>query len=754
MSRDFLNELDMLGVPLFLLRPKANGRIKGRWEAPVGWSGRTVAQNAEVIDGWRPGLAVGALTGHTFDVVDVDTRKGGDVTLAAMVQAGQVPPVQLAAQTMSGGYHLFVPVTGMTNRASLLDGIDMRTRGGFVLVAPTEGYRALPRSAWPTLGSPDGLARLQALAVRDVLLPAREPVAGPVTPEECAKAENVLEKLLRDIRGALGARNVTVFNSLVPLYGFVKAGALSREDVDGRVWEAVQEIPDSNPYTEQEFNDSRKSAWDCTTPTRPHVDTAADDFTALDGPGGRSRLPLAVQMRQQVEAEYDVFPAGDDGRIFAQPKTGGRAELVGGSFVMRACRALGARSGSLSAAATEAAKVLSAHAEDAPARALSLRVHQEPGRIVLDLAQDDTRCVVVTPQGWTVEETPPAGVVFTRSGRALPTPERGGSVDELRALLHWDEADPRWPLIKGWLPASLLATKARPMLAFIGPQGGGKTTAARMVVGVIDPKPDGVLGSGFGKSLQDSETKAMGSYLPSWDNVSSLSGEGADFLSRLVTGDLIQRRRLYTDADLVTISYMRTGVLTAVTLPRGVKPDTLDRLILVSCDARPPVVLTDAQLSAAWDQAHPRVLGGVLDLAVQMLARQGQARGSNTARLRNADYAEALWAVDPALLDAYVGNVNNARGDMAHDDPFIQTLVAWLVKRGGEWEGTAEMARADAELFLTDAGDQWWPRSARAFSDALARSSELLAAAGLTVGPVRRTNGAKVRRYTYASEQD
>lgn len=79
----------------------------------------------------------------------------------------------------------------------------------------------------------------------------------------------------------------------------------------------------------------------------------------------------------------------------------------------------------------------------------------------------------------------------------------------------------------------------------------------------------GALGSGFGKNRSDDETKALASYLIAWDNVSKVSDEAADLLSRLVTGDMIEKRRLYTDAELATIVYRRTGVITGIGAARG-----------------------------------------------------------------------------------------------------------------------------------------------------------------------------------------
>ncbi len=485
-------------------------------------------------------------------------------------------------------------------------------------------------------------------------------------------------------------------------------------------------------------------------PRRPD---SGDDFKTnpIDGDTEPdAKQPLSVKLRAHVQEHYDAFPATADKRIFVQPKQGGRAELLTKNFVIRAAGHLGKKAASLSQPATEAATVLTAWALHEPPRTLALRAHYQPGRIVLDLAQTNSnRCVVVTPEGWTVEDVPPRDVVFQTSGAALPDPELGGSVDELRQLLRWNPDDERWMLVKGWLPCSLMADQNRPILCVFGPQGSAKSTTGRFVTGVFDPKPKGVLGGGFGKNRSDDETKALKHYVPAWDNVSTLSDEGADFLSRLVTGDLIEKRLLYSDADLVSISYRRTAVITGINMPRGVKPDTLDRLILVTLQHVEGARLTEGKLDAEWDGAQPRILAGVLDLAAKMLA--GLPKAQNPADLRMADYAEALWAIDPALYDAYRDNVNSTRSDMAHDDPFIQVIVEWLrTCEGHEWEGTAEDAQQEA-IYRADFSGAWWPKNGRVLSEQLNKCSELLRAVGVTVTE-RRSKKQRLKHFVLVEE--
>ncbi len=586
----------------------------------------------------------------------------------------------------------------------------------------------------------------------------------PPTERQAARARDILTKSAREVATltnesggqSFAGRNNAVARRLPLLYRFVHGGCLDHEDVTETIWEATQVAASKGEYPRSEFDGQAGRFWDLASvdPQRPTVTDAAAEFAPVTVPAALAATsntvtapqgpPLAVRLRQHVEAHFDVFPAGDDGRVFVQPKEGGRAELLNGAAVMRAADGVGLLSGSLSAAATEAAKVLNAHAEVGKTRPLSLRVHTEADRIVLDLAQPGTsRCVVVTPAGWTIENVPPEGVTFQAAGAPLPTPEFGGDLEELREVLRWLADDPRWLLVKGWLPCALLADAPRPLLALFGPQGSAKSTTGRFLVDLIDPKPSGALGGGFGKNRADDETKAFGSYLVAWDNVAKMSDDGADFLSRLVTGDMIEKRRLYTDADVVRVNYRRTGVLTGLSLPRGVKSDTLDRLIIVSLDPLEHRA-SERVLEADWVSVRPRALAGVLDLAVQMLAGAHE----NPERLRNADYAEALWAIDPDLYRAYEQNVLGARRDRAADDPVLASVLAWLDAEGGEWTGTADSAWAAAEKHQT-MEVEWWPRNSRVFSEQITANREVLLAVGVRVER-RRSDGVRLLVFTHA----
>jgi hypothetical protein len=91
----------------------------------------------------RPDLNIGAPTGRTFDVIDVDGREG---VLAVYGPAGDgkrpiddVDEIGHALTPRDAGHHIFIAPTGRGNTANMLPGVDYRGAGGYVLLAPSVG---------------------------------------------------------------------------------------------------------------------------------------------------------------------------------------------------------------------------------------------------------------------------------------------------------------------------------------------------------------------------------------------------------------------------------------------------------------------------------------------------------------------------------------------------------------------------------------------------------------------------------------
>lgn len=97
--------------------------------------------------GTDPTANIGIATGHLVDVLDIDGvmgelslahfigRDGDDATTATSKLLRDV--IGIVSTPRPGGRHFYFPARGMTNRAKLLDGVDVRGIGGYVVAPPS-----------------------------------------------------------------------------------------------------------------------------------------------------------------------------------------------------------------------------------------------------------------------------------------------------------------------------------------------------------------------------------------------------------------------------------------------------------------------------------------------------------------------------------------------------------------------------------------------------------------------------------------
>lgn len=91
---------------------------------------RHASVRMDVLERWRPGWMLGAITGIAFDVIDIDPRNGGVATLESLHAA--VPRIAGVVATPGGGQHLYVAPTGMGKTS--FGGIDYQGAGGLIYI--------------------------------------------------------------------------------------------------------------------------------------------------------------------------------------------------------------------------------------------------------------------------------------------------------------------------------------------------------------------------------------------------------------------------------------------------------------------------------------------------------------------------------------------------------------------------------------------------------------------------------------------
>ncbi|MDG4751701.1 hypothetical protein O7630_12180 [Micromonospora sp. WMMD718] len=407
-------------------------------------------------------------------------------------------------------------------------------------------------------------------------------------------------------------------------------------------------------------------------------------------------------------------------------------------------------------------------AEDAPVSRIYLRAAEIGASVHVDLA-DRTGCFVeISAHGWEVRDpvkendADAARAIFRRTAASgeLPAPAQGGSRDDLRDLLGLAEDDPRWRLVWGWLVAACFESVPRPILWALGPQGSGKSTRARMVLSVIEPTD--ALGREPGKNERDDTTAALGRFVPSWDNIGTVSAATSDWLCRLTTGVEIGRRALYTDDDLRVSTLRRTAVATSIVLPFGLGADALERLVLVEfervaeTDRRP-----ERELWSRFRELQPRILGALFDDVAGVLRHLPEVRRTPRPLPRMADYAQILYALDEhagepdydGYAAAYVTSVRGVLSDRAKEDPLTAALLAHVRRNGGTWRGAPAALLAGIDRDRPDDPRAPWPTSPASIGSAIRRGQETLRAAGLIVSE-GKSNGSRWVRLDVAPTED
>ena len=86
-----------------------------------------------------PNANIGVRTGSAsgIDVLDIDSRSGGDQSFDDLVSANGEPPRTVAQTTGGGGRHLFFRCDEqMRARSGVVPGVDIRAGGGYIIVPP------------------------------------------------------------------------------------------------------------------------------------------------------------------------------------------------------------------------------------------------------------------------------------------------------------------------------------------------------------------------------------------------------------------------------------------------------------------------------------------------------------------------------------------------------------------------------------------------------------------------------------------
>jgi hypothetical protein len=461
------------------------------------------------------------------------------------------------------------------------------------------------------------------------------------------------------------------------------------------------------------------------------------------GDGGEGKKPpAAARLVELARDRYDLITS-EDSRPYAIERGGPNIALP-----LRGKAGLRQRLARLftdtfrgevasQSALADAMTVLEGIAADTDPVPVHLRVATAPGgTIVIDLGTADGRALTIAPEQWRIVPRSPA--VFRRSGAMAPMPDpvvdRDG-LAKLHALLNMDE--PTFRQLVAWLVAAWLPHIPHPILTCKGEQGTGKSKAAQMAVNLIDPSPAAKRSQP--RDMKVWATQAFSSWALCLDNISTIPPWLSDTLCKAVTGDGIVDRALYTDDDVVVLTFRR--VLAMTTIDAGaLAGDLAERLLMLDLqlidDHRRR---SEEELDAAFAAVRPAVLGALLDLLSYVLAILPHVRLDTMPRM--ADYARVLAAIDQVqgwdTLGSYLATSETVASDALEGDPFGRA-VASFTEAAGTWTGTAAQL-LDLLTFGEGPRPPGWPKDATRASGRIKRLAPLLRSIGVIVDDTQRS---------------
>ncbi len=313
---------------------------------------------------------------------------------------------------------------------------------------------------------------------------------------------------------------------------------------------------------------------------------------------------------------------------------------------------------------------------------LQNRVNRNLDDIYYSLSNKQWEAVEITKDGWKIVSTTP--VLFNRYAHqnAQVYPTVNGDAKKIFDFVNVKNEEHKI-LFLILLVSSFIPGIDHPILYIYGSQGAAKSTTSRLLKEIIDPSS--ILVSELPKDTRELAQILFHHWYINFDNVSYLSSELSDLLSRTVTGTGFSKRKLYSDDDDVFYSFKRCVCINGINLV-AYKADLLDRSILVQLERVPKDKRKYAeQLNKEFKDALPGILGGIFDT---LSAASKLYQTVNIKEVpRMADYARWGYAIAEVL--GYGGEefirIYTKNAELQHDEVINNSVVGtFILKLMGE----------------------------------------------------------------------
>lgn len=372
------------------------------------------------------------------------------------------------------------------------------------------------------------------------------------------------------------------------------------------------------------------------------------------------------------------------------------------------------------------------------------RIGKKDNAILYDLQTDDYKSVEITDEEYEIIDTP-AGV-FQRADLDLTQVEPvfdenydyWGVMSELFNFRDSKELE----LFTLWLISTYIPDIAHPLLLISGPHGSAKSTTCSMIQSLVSPQK--LDRSTFPRKVSDLVIRLANRCICVFDNCSKLSLDASDALCSCCTGGSYEKRKLYTDSQLITIPLKSSVVLNSCeTLIE--RPDLLSRTLqfnLLTLDGEK--LKSDDAIQKRFEKEKPYILGFVfmcvahymdqdetidesdINYVVRMTQFQKVAmKIGNTAFGMSNEYIEKLLLENKKQINIQVLETNP-----------VSFLVLNFMKDKKEWSGSVTNLYDKIDTLAFNLGiernNRLYPRHAAALSMRLNSLASILEQAGIT----------------------
>jgi energy-coupling factor transporter ATP-binding protein EcfA2 len=228
---------------------------------------------------------------------------------------------------------------------------------------------------------------------------------------------------------------------------------------------------------------------------------------------------------------------------------------------------------------------LQSKAEDARVDVFYRRWHDERRHAFAWRPMDLGFAYHISREGVSYIQDPPSSLLLTPPGQPACSSDvnLNGEREHLERLCEFFGVSGSLEILEGWLLCALVGLQT-PILLLRGEAGSGKTTLAKAMVGILEPTvPQAQLSHNHNRD----ERALIGGLKQSTalllDNVSTMSGESEDMLSRFVTGFGVLHRDLYEN-KVENLAMQRAIVITTTNWNMS-KGDLVSRTIAVRTHA-------------------------------------------------------------------------------------------------------------------------------------------------------------------------